>query len=339
MDRIQFLIDELGVSFGYEYVYEDRGEGRQRYELPQIVTTIDPKLTATQWCSLAMREPPEGIPESYIGGCCGNMSYCQDIINGAFRDGGFFGGSEFLEMGKMVRDHDSFPLFEAMDDETFIGKVALLKGFTPEEEGSIIDPWAILGLIFNAVEERLSPNMLSAQRPTKYRDDLPEERKVFGEVESLVRRISWADIFSRDDDPDANMAQEFLDKETPEARIERHTHHRVRTEGHATARILNFARLLEPLRKLHAYVEGIDEVFEGWAVMDPEKNEPHMTGQGPCIFKSKDDAEWLVALWARMHIQEEESDVPEHNRTPALEYEIVPVRVSTQDGLVVTSRA
>lgn len=331
MNRLQYVKDNLDVVFTHEYVYEDRGEGRQRYDLPDIVSYISLGLTPAQWCGIAMSDPLPGVYESYIGGCCGNTSYCQDIINGAFRDGGSISGTHLLELGRLLRDHEGFDEFEAMDDEKFmeiVGTVKLL------EKHPDLDPWAKIGIVFNAVEDMLTMNLGNKLRPEAYHDKYPEEKKILNRVSNTLNTISWNDLWRREDHPDENVGTDFLARESEEDRHERHMHHNTRNQRHEASRVLNFARLLEPLRKLSEAMESMDDEFVGWAIVDPE-DKPIEAGLGPCIFSTKEDCEWYVSLWTRDRENDIRRDIPEQNRTVVPEHRIVPVKVTVKDGLVV----
>lgn len=339
MDRLAYLKAELGVGVYHEDVWEDRGEGRQRYELPDAVHHVNLGLTPVQWCALAMRDPDEGIPSCYVGGCCGNMSYVQDIINGAFRDGGSMSGGELLTVGQMMRAHDDSDdeSFRVMTDEEFVKAVELVKKSEAQEypEGVIADPWWKIGVIFNGLENVLTTNALTSDfEPERYREDYPEDKKILNVVESTLRRINWGDLFSNGSHgTDEDFGWPDNPRETEEQREQRHRRDAMREASHAATRTLNFAKLLGPVRRLHELMESREDVFEGWALVDPTTYLPIRTGQGEAFFWTQEDAEWLVALWERTAAQDAARDIPEQNRSFAPEHRLVRVEVSVEGGM------
>lgn len=59
-------------------------------------------LTPQEWVSCCMVDG-----ENYVGGCCGSMSYAQDLLNDMFRRPDV-SVQNFCEWGSMMRGHDGF---------------------------------------------------------------------------------------------------------------------------------------------------------------------------------------------------------------------------------------
>lgn len=59
-------------------------------------------LTPQEWVSCCVVDG-----ENYVGGCCGNMSYAQDLLNDMFRRPDV-SVETFCEWGKLMRGHDGF---------------------------------------------------------------------------------------------------------------------------------------------------------------------------------------------------------------------------------------
>src|SRR4051812_19523177 len=104
----------FGVN--HEDVYEgEPGVDRTRYEILDTASSVHLPLSGDQWMSMAQRGGPD-----YIGGCCGNLSAAQDIMNGVFRDDGWIDGNDFLTIGQYVGGHDGFEEdFADFSDEEF----------------------------------------------------------------------------------------------------------------------------------------------------------------------------------------------------------------------------
>src|ERR1035437_7587895 len=90
------------------------GKGRHPEPLLGTILATYLPLSPAEWCSLAMREG-----ENYVGGCCGNMSALQDVINGVFRDSGTVNSATLLSIAELALDHDVFEEFSPLSDEEF----------------------------------------------------------------------------------------------------------------------------------------------------------------------------------------------------------------------------
>lgn len=298
-------IEALGARVNYDYEYVGKGEDRHRVELPDKIVSVHIPLTAVQWCAIAMREGGE-----YVGGCCGNMSAVQDEINGIFRDAGRAGSDALLRIGAYSRGHEGMEFFDEMDDATFDERLADVTSAaerTKDDPERMVDPWAIVGLVFSATEPALVPGWLD--RPRVEKDD-GERRAAIRVLTHTLHRLDWAHLFEDGPREDAE-GKRLLGR-----------------ASHAAARLLDLAKALQPTRDLLAYIEGLDETFEGFAIVEPGTEEVMSTYSGLCLYETREDAQWVLDIWARPR----EDEDPHRGK---LEGEIVSVRVSVPDGLVV----
>ena len=67
------------------------------------ITSVQLLLTPEEWCSCCQKDG-----DRYVGPCCGNMSEVQDIMNHAFREGGWVRVDELDTMANLMRSHDSW---------------------------------------------------------------------------------------------------------------------------------------------------------------------------------------------------------------------------------------
>lgn len=63
-------------------------------------------LTPGEWCALCQREG-----SAYIGGCCAQTSYIQDLVNGIFRDG-YADAQTFIQLRALLQHHEGFEDFD-----------------------------------------------------------------------------------------------------------------------------------------------------------------------------------------------------------------------------------
>lgn len=309
MNRID-LLRELGVEVYHETDWRGTpGVDREEFELPDKVRGVRPNFTPEQWCSLAMREG-----SSYVGGCCGNMSALQDTINMVFRDGGFIDAADLLEIAGWAHGHDGFELFGSMDDETFERKVETAKHFREQIDGRevMVDPWALLGLIYNGVEPMLTPN--STNVPGDGGRAADTEHYDVAVLERTLMRMTWADLFDREGD---ELAQH-----------------------EANMQVLR-ARALPVMRSLVARMEESGVDFDGWAIVNPETDEVLSNGRGLCLYPEREQAEQVVEQWSRWADEERERLAKDPKRKESLAFwdgrasEIVRATVTVGDGLKV----
>lgn len=137
----------------YDIPYrEDTKYNREtkEHEGQGVITTVCLKLTPEDWLRACMRDN-----DMYMGGCCGNMSVAQDILNFAFRDGGWLDASRFRHYCELCSEHEGF---EDWADVL-------------EKDYNELDPLAKIGYIWGAVKEHLE--VTAKDIPKETLDDKP----------------------------------------------------------------------------------------------------------------------------------------------------------------------
>ena len=99
--------------FGYEYV--GKGDERKRVARTDKVSRFCVPLTSEEWCSLCMRKG-----DAYIGGCCGQTGYTQDILNNIFRDGGWIDSEDALDLIEVAGGHDGFEILTEKNEDALL---------------------------------------------------------------------------------------------------------------------------------------------------------------------------------------------------------------------------
>lgn len=304
MDRVE-EIQKIGAKVNFEYEY--RGEAgtpeRQKYDLPDKVASVSFPLTPEEWCDVGMVEG-----DSYVGGCCGNMSALQDLVEGIFRDSGYAEAQTLLDMAYHARDHEGFEWWVARDDEKFVEGVARIQEL--REQGARLDAWAVMGITFLAVEDRLTPRSQGVPSDGGRHD---EEQTLIWRLTSTLTRMTWADLFTRRDETD--VAQHTATRELLKAKT------------------LPLARRLTEL--LHE--EGVG--LEGYAIVKQGTDEVLGDNHGLCLYATEAAADSTMALWAKWAEEERERIAKNPDRESEAFWndrkaEVVPARVSVEDGLV-----
>lgn len=308
MERIQEL-EKLGVvRVAYDTVWEDRGDGRQQYELPDVVRGIRLSLTPDQWAAVAQREG-----SAYVGGCCGNMGAVQDIVCGVFRDDGWMESGDLSTVGWYSRGHEGMEFFEEVDDEEFAGRIEELQRAQQitEDGKSIVDPWGIIGLSYVATESKLKPSWLNQPSGRHPHDDDPPDHFEMQRLYRDLVYVDWKDLFGRvssEDDKDKR--------------------------SHDVQRRLRQARILPAARELVAKLEEQEIDFDGFALVKPGTDEILSNRLGDCIYSDREGAEEVLAIWRRS-VESEDEGTTGHAVVAQDEGEIVPVRVTVENGLEV----
>jgi hypothetical protein len=305
-ERVRMIAD-----FGVTVTHEDEWEGtpgidRTRYVLLDTIRGVHLPLSAEDWLKIATREGP-----AYVGGCCGNMSAVQDTVNSIFRDGGYAEAPALLSIGEAVRDHDGDESpFQPLDDAAFEERVeAWKKAAADPDQADRIDPWFKLGMVFNAVEPLLEPR--SYEVPSD-RGRHNEEQHLISTLHVTLARMSWTDLFTRDDPDD--HAQHEANMAVMRAKV--------------YPLVKELARLLE--------TAGVD--FTGYAIVDPETGETQSDYRGLCIYPERAQAERVLELWQRWaedeakRLRERDGEEAEEAFWTNRKGRIVPATV-TLDGL------
>lgn len=303
------LIEGMGASVTHDDEWEGTpGIDRTRYIRLDTVLGVHLPFTPEDWTRIAMRDGP-----AYVGGCCGNMSQVQDLINGIFRDGGYVEAPDLLAIGEGMRDHDGDESpFAALDLSTFRERLEMWERIEadPDPERPI-DPWFKLGMVYNAVEAHLRPR--SWEVPSRRGRHEPEHHLVFM-LYSALTNMTWADLFTRDDPDD--IAQ------------------------HTASMALLRAKVYPLAKDLVGHLETTGVDFTGFAIVDPTSSELQSNHRGPCLYPDRAQAERVLELWQRFAAEEakrlqDHVDETEEAFWTKRQAEIVPATVTLDEGLII----
>src|SRR5690606_32489037 len=98
-EKRKAALERLEWNFILEYEYRGKNRDRTKVEL-ELFHAVQLPLSPHDWVRLCRRNS-----EEYIGGCCGNMSAVQDILNEWFREDGWVNAHELVDLGESMRDH------------------------------------------------------------------------------------------------------------------------------------------------------------------------------------------------------------------------------------------
>lgn len=114
---------------------------------------------------------------NYLGGCCGNLSAAQDILNSVFREGGNIEAETFMQLAQLCIGHDG----------EFFKK-------PPSEEGfAAASPVGKLSFIWNLVKPFLKEKIEATHRPV---DELDEAIRL---VSSGMMYYNLNDFYRRNE--------------------------------------------------------------------------------------------------------------------------------------------
>ena len=169
-------LEARGAIINYDVNYDgNRADDERRDD----VRNIKIPLTAEEWVQMCTRDG-----DKYIGGCCGQTGYTQDIINDIFRDG-WLESTNAIELLLTGGGHDGFELLTETDE------TKLLEAESRWEELDSLDK---LFLCVAAVRPRLHVR--------SYTDaDLNQKSNDIQTLASAMRYLS-ATYKDRDEDKD-----------------------------------------------------------------------------------------------------------------------------------------
>jgi hypothetical protein len=239
----------------YEYVGMPGTPERHQVDIPGTVECVDLPLKPAEWLSVAMREGAY-----YMGGCCGNMSHLQDIVNEAFRNSGTVAGRELASIGELIRRHGDLENFEPLDDALFAELM------TEWDEGKL-GPWDKISVLYVALEPALKIDSFEAPQARIVRN--PMEASI-DQLGGALQYLSFSEIFE------------------PEADILKPTH--------AANRLVKLAQILEPTRLLLGLLEASDVRFEGVALVQPDTGVIAENNYGLCLFSTVEAARHIREL-------------------------------------------
>lgn len=242
---------DLLDRFGINYSTNEKEKSFDRVDLP-----FDP----LDWCSLCQTSG-----SNYIGGCCSQMSYVQDILNGWFRDGGqWINIREISELMDLMLDHT---------ENWFIPeKVEAKLENLSKEEFTNSAPWdKIIGL-WIIVKDHYKPRKLVTPH-----EDSPPIKEAIHTVEQTTRWLSWEHLFHEE-----KTSQNYANTTMVLYRL---------------APSLKY--LYENLCELDV------GPLEGFAIYSTKTKYICSNRAGLCIFKTKEKAEELLELFHKYSSEED----------------------------------
>lgn len=256
-------LDRLGIEYRRTEKWVGKPGTKERHPVPlDQVRSIKLPLTEEQWCCLCMRDGPH-----YMGGCCGNMSSLQDIMNGIFRDSGWIDSSDDLRrIANLCIRHDGFEMFKDVN----ILNVALEQGLD-----SLNDPWDRVAVVWHAVEDVLVPLHLSWNAPS----DGSNATREIPKFEEAVR-IAFKHLGT------LRYEKFFLGNESNP-----NPQHRINHNLHLSGLLSAFSTIYEDLK-----ARETDELI-GFGLRSNEDGKPGENGYGLCLYADKKSAEDVLTVW------------------------------------------
>ncbi|HVI40646.1 MAG TPA: hypothetical protein VM577_08300 [Anaerovoracaceae bacterium] len=298
--RCQLLTD-LGSSFGKEYEYRTNKEtGERGPHDVDLFTSILLPLTPAEWCDMCMREG-----QNYLGGCCGNMSAMQDIINGIFRDSGYVSCRDLEEFAEHAAHHDSFT------DVPFDQLPLSLEEFAPvmKREWANYSPWDKIACIWHIVRDHYGPAM-----PHGYGDHMSELEKSITVLSRGLTYLSFARVFNRSEEKKEPTTQAKADR----------------------AAFMN--RLLPCLKVLNDHVHELNPgPVEGFALIDKQTGPDAIAsnGYGLCVYSTMAEVKKILKQWKKNdeEFKEEGRNYSGRQKTIDEKIGVRKVRISVENGI------
>lgn len=258
------LLASLGMTVTQSSEYRTDKETGKRDDFDvEIFTRVHLNFTPAEWCQLVMNEG-----EYYIGGCCGNMSALQDIIEYVFRfESGQITCRELENIAKYASNHDSFtnvPFDELPEPlETFIPKMKV--------NWDTYGPWDKIACVWHIVKDYYGPEV-----PFAYHNKMSEVEKSVSVLADSLKAFSYDRL--------------FRDKQAEP------------TDQERALRAMFMNQLLPALEVLNKHV---DELYygpvEGFALIDLEKGPEEIckNSYGYCIYTTQEKVDEMMNLWRK----------------------------------------
>lgn len=247
-DLLQQL-NHLGVEYCQAYEYVDRDQ-----KDVDLISRVLLPFTTDEWCAMCMREGPH-----YIGGCCGNSSAAQDIMNAVFREGGWIEGRELERVAQLVAGHDPSGPF---GDN---GKADLLW----KEGCAQADPWKKAAAIWHMVKLDIQREVPTG--PGKHRSEL----------ESAIHTLS--------NGMDYMTYERFMTRQEEDGSLD--------SQGKAR-RLIELARVLPALRIVHDRIRELDVgPFLGFALWDKVRESVATNRMGLCLYETQAEVDAILTIW------------------------------------------
>ena len=260
---------------------------------PGFIELITVPLTTSEWCSLCMRN---GV--DYVGPCCAQTGYTQDILNDIFRNAGTISANMAINLVNVAGGHDGFELLATKDEAT------LLKA---EKGWDKLRPLDKLFLCAAAAMPRLHatadlPYPKGCGKPDK--GLLPPDRDIVRDLKNALSMLAYVDMF--DDSPD---------------------HPYRKTGQHAANTALRVARAVPLARAfLNRAPHILSQPFEGFGIADAD-GEIMANNYGLAVYHTRAAADEMLAHWHKQAEKEERWTVRLAGSR------VRPLRVSVESGL------
>ena len=264
------LLDKLGVKYGTKTEYRGEPPHRKPHDL-HILTTVTFPFSAEEWCSIAC-----SVGDKYIGGCCSQCSYAQDIICHIFRfDPVYTPITRIEELANVIEGHDGvleFPevSFDGIDIPV---EEAVERISTGKVKMTVLSRMALVWHIVKGVYDK------KIATPDIREKTDPLDSAIYTTGRAL-QNISIDSMFERS-----------------------------KPESQKTAvKILRMYKILPGLKIIN---EKIDELYpgpmHGFAIWSNETDTVARNGNGPCVFYTRQECENLLDQWERNESELEET--------------------------------
>lgn len=291
------MLKKLGVEFRQASEWRPKEPPRKPHPINTFQSFSLP-FSPEEWCSVCMNDG-----NNYVGGCCGNMSVVQDILEHCFRlESGWLGSNDMFEIAQLFETHHDV---EEGEEFGIGGYGKLIKSLDEEFEAALsfwkeADPWRKIAVIWHISKDFLAPSVPSA--PGKH----------ISPLESAIATLS--------------DGMRFL-------RLERlFSENRTKTSQDQAQKVMILARVLPALKIVNEQIKSMDPgSINGFALVDLEigNNEIASNRLGLCIYGTREEANQIMNMWRRDQAEKELSE-----QKPIDErIKIRSVRVSVDKGL------
>jgi hypothetical protein len=220
---------------------------------PNRIRSVRLPFTPDDWWQLTTREG-----DDYIGPCCGTTGVMQDILCGAYRDGGWIGSEHFIELGQLAISHgDGFEDWGKPLSESGV------KAAVADWEN--LERWDRLGVVYRAFKTSLEPKGLHKLRTP---EPVPTEHDHISALFAGLGVLRYSDLFAKDEDSGQHRATTML----------------------YVARLVPAMRMLLPM--FQAY-----EPFIGFAIVADEEPDSVLDNSlGLCVYSTVKDAQEIIDI-------------------------------------------
>lgn len=273
--RLFAELKKLGMKVTHDYDYVGDHPNRRRVEKEDKITDVTIPLTPEEWASLCMRDGAD-----YIGGCCGQTSAIQDILNGVFRDSGSMDGKTLYEFISAASHHEGFEDLQEPDEEKLLKKVKKWDKLRPMDK---------LVLAVKSVAWKMVQSWLDVPKGRKNKKKRnTEDDNVIDALYGAASYLRYKDLYS-DDDP-----------------IKKTVKKSGQSHGNLSLRL---ARAIPAAKSfIDVATRLMEEPFKGVAIVDPD-GEILTNGFGYCLYYTEEEAQKVIDLWKKSNDEVKNEDV------------------------------